>query len=65
MLMFDEEKATETITIGDMLYRTGGNILFEGQYFLAESPILEKMDKTIQAGILENGMQALLKKIKG
>jgi hypothetical protein len=58
---------TDQLTIGDTLYKTSGNILFDGvsaQYYLAESQLLEKMDKAIQVGILENGMQSLLKKIK-
>ena len=58
---------TDCLTIGDTTYKTAGNILFAGegnQYYLAESPMMDKMDKAIQTGILENGMQSLIKKIK-
>jgi len=63
------ETAPETsheLTIGDTIYKTTGNILFSGgeTYVLAESQLMDKMDKAIQTGILENGMQSLLKKIK-
>lgn len=58
---------TNCLTIGDVIYKTAGNILFsdgeEDPYFLAESPVLEKMEKAIQVGILENGMQTFLRKI--
>jgi hypothetical protein len=59
---------TASLTIGDTTYKTAGNILFsseEGQnYYLAESTVLDKMDHAIQKGILENGMQTLMKKIR-
>ncbi|OGB89300.1 hypothetical protein A2625_03945 [candidate division WOR-1 bacterium RIFCSPHIGHO2_01_FULL_53_15] len=59
---------TAQLTIGDTTYRTGGNILFEkdeGKYYSAESTVMEKMNKAAQASIVENGMQSLLKKIRG
>ena len=62
------ESGSDRLTIGDTTYKTAGNILFEGDqnsYFLAESQLMDKMDKAIQVGILENGMQSLMKKIKG
>jgi hypothetical protein len=46
---------TDQLTIGDTTYKTSGNIMFEG---------LADQDKAIQVGILENGMQSLLKKAK-
>jgi len=59
-------ETTDRLTIGDTVYQTTGNILFSGgeTYVLAESQLMDKMDKAIQTGILENGMQSLLKKIK-
>ncbi len=59
-------ETTDRLTIGDTTYQTTGNILFSGgeTYVLAESQLMDKMDKAIQTGILENGMQSLLKKIK-
>ena len=57
------------LTIGDTIYKTGGNIVFpdreEGAYYLAESTILDNMDKAIENGILVNGMQNLMKKFRG
>jgi len=62
----NNENCTTSITVNGILYRTGGNILFtEDHYFLAESPLLDKIDKAVEHGILENGMQALLNKIRG
>ncbi len=60
------KETTDQLTIGDTTYKTTGNILFAGgeTYVLAESQLMDKMDKAIQTGILENGMQSLLKKIK-
>ena len=59
-------ETSDQLTIGNTIFKTTGNILFTGgeQYILAESQLMEKMDKAIQVGILENGMQSLLKKIK-
>lgn len=58
-----------SLTIGDVIYKTSGNITFhsgiENGYLLAESPILNKMDRVLQQGFLCNGMQTLLEKIKG
>jgi hypothetical protein len=56
-----------SLTIGDVTYRTSGNILFSetGEnhgYVIAESRLLEKMDAAIQNGILDNGMQSLMRK---
>jgi hypothetical protein len=70
--MANDENSTEysgsaSLTIGDTIFKTTGNILFSGgagQYMLAESQLMDKMDKAIQVGILENGMQSLLKKAK-
>ena len=59
-----ELAVSDSITIGDTLFKTTGNIRFEGRYILAESQLMDKMDKAIQVGILENGMQSLMKKIK-
>ena len=64
---FNQTAPTDRLTIGNTTYKTSGNIMFEGladQYYLAESQLMDKMDKAIQVGILENGMQSLLKKIK-
>lgn len=58
-----------SLTIGNTTYKTGGNIVFadceEGAYYLAESAVLANMDKAIENGILVNGMQSLMKKIRG
>jgi hypothetical protein len=65
--ILNKDAPTDQLTIGDTTYKTSGNILFEGladQYYLAESQLMEKMDKAIQVGILENGMQSLMKKAK-
>jgi hypothetical protein len=67
--MSNKDSAPNHLTIGGIVYKTAGNILFsegeEGQFFLAESTLLDKVDQAIQDGILVNGMQALLKKVKG
>ena len=56
------------LTLNGVLYKTTGNIIFsdceEGDYFIAESSLLDKIDKAIQDGILENGMGALVRKLK-
>ena len=65
--LINKADPTDQPTIGDTTYKTSGNIMFEGlanQYYLAESQLMDKMDKAIQVGILENGMQSLLKKAK-
>ena len=65
--LINQAAPTDQLTIGDTTYKTSGNIMFEGladQYYLAESQLMDKMDKAIQVGILENGMQSLLKKAK-
>lgn len=55
------------LTINGITYKTSGNILFceseEDGYIIAESPLLDKVDRAIQEGILENGMQTLLRKV--
>jgi len=60
---------SNSLTIGDTIYKTGGNILFAGEenanYLVANSPMLDKMDKAIQNGIAENGMQTFIKKLRG
>lgn len=62
-------KQKNWLTVGDVVYKTSGNILFEesesNSYFLAESPALEKMEEAVRFSIIENGMNLLLKKIKG
>ena len=58
---------SSTLTLGGVIYKTTGNILFyddEESYVLAESSLLDKFDQAVQAGILENGMQTLFRKIK-
>lgn len=54
------------LTIGDVTYKTAGNILFseseKGNFLLAESFLLNNLDQVIHEGILENGMQAIIKK---
>ena len=65
--LINQAAPTDQLTIGDTTYRTSGNIMFEGladQYYLAESQLMDKMDKAIQVGILENGMQSLMKKAR-
>jgi hypothetical protein len=61
-------QTTACLTIGDTTYKTAGNIVFSSEegtnYFLAESAVLEKLDKAIQKGIVENGMQSLMRKFK-
>lgn len=63
-----QNNLVDNVTIGDTTYKTAGNILFEkeeGNYYLAESTLLDNMDSAIQTGMLENGMRSLLKKIRG
>ena len=58
----DEEKSN-ILTVNGLTFKTSGNIVFENSeessYVIAESPLLEKMD-----GILDNGLQQLLKRLK-
>jgi hypothetical protein len=65
----DIDAGSTSLTIGGVTYKTAGNILFsdseESTYIIAESPILDSMDKAIEDGILGNGMRSLLNKIKG
>jgi hypothetical protein len=62
-----ENKKSHSLTIGDTTYKTSGNILFScdetDNYHLAKSNVLDKMDNAVQNGMLENGMQTLLKMI--
>jgi len=56
-----------SLTIGDTTYKTSGNILFSDAeehptFMVAESHLLDKMDSAIQKGIVENGMQSLMRK---
>ena len=57
------EKSLNIITIDGVTFKTEGNITFsdseEDRYYLAQGSQLEKMQ-----GMLEHGMQMLLKKIK-
>ena len=63
-----EKMDNNSLTIGDTTYRTSGNIVFgsneDGAYYVAESAILNNMDKAIENGILVNGMQYLMKKVR-
>lgn len=65
--MSKDKFETSCLTIGNTIYRTGGNILFadekEGSYFVAESTVLEKMDRAIQEGILVCGMNSFVAKV--
>lgn len=62
------ENGKNHLTLGGVTYKTAGNILFsdsdEDSYMLAESPILDKMDKAIEDGIIGNGMRTLLNRLK-
>lgn len=57
------EDRSNCLTLNGMVFKTGGNIVFETSeetsYVIAQSPLLDKMD-----GILEDGLQQLLKRIK-
>ncbi len=57
-----------SVTVNGTIYKTSGNIIFgddgECNYYMAESALLENMDKAIQDGILGNGMRSLIKKLK-
>lgn len=63
MLKENADKSKNSITLDGITFKTSGNIMFsdpqEIPYHLAQSKLLEKMD-----GMLEHGMQTLLKKIK-
>ncbi|MDI6731462.1 MAG: hypothetical protein QME05_02635 [Candidatus Margulisbacteria bacterium] len=62
----ETQSAQETtiIMVGDTLFRTSGNILFENcehsPYVLASNPLLSKME-----GYLEQGINMLIKRVKG
>ena len=52
--ILNQTAPTDRLTIGNTTYKTSGNIMFEGladQYYLAESQLMDKMDKAIQSGI--------------
>ena len=57
-----KECQANTLHLDGMVFKTSGNIQFhdheENPFFLANSPVLEKMDC-----FLEHGMQMLMKKI--
>lgn len=57
-------KKTNKITVGDLIFKTNGNIIFEeeesGSYFLAESGILKKSNN-----FLDNGIQMLINSSRG
>lgn len=57
-------RKTNKITVGELTFKTSGNIIFEeeegGSYFLAESNMLKKAD-----GFLENGIQMLINSSRG
>ncbi|MFH1826070.1 MAG: hypothetical protein ABH823_02110 [bacterium] len=58
----DATKNNNSVTIQGITFTTSGNIVFDdcpSAFHLAESPLLDKID-----GILENGLQSLLKKLK-
>jgi hypothetical protein len=63
-----EQNMTSCLTINGTVYKTSGNIQFceedEGHYFLAESPMMSRLDQAIQNGILGNGMQHLIKSLR-
>ena len=67
--MTSSEGKTDSITINGVTYKTAGNILFasekEGDYLLAESTLLNKLDEVAKKDFLENGMHSLLKRFKG
>ncbi|MBN2058162.1 MAG: hypothetical protein JW782_05155 [Candidatus Saganbacteria bacterium] len=58
-----QERAASTITINGVTFKTSGNIVFqdgeENAYYLAEPSKLDQLE-----GMLEHGMQMLLKKVK-
>jgi len=61
--MSTKQKTDNIITINGVTFKTQGNIVFSGSedehYILAEGSHLEQME-----GMLEHGMQTLLKKVK-
>lgn len=66
--IFIEEniERSKVVTVNGTTYRTSGNILFsiEEDYYLAENSMLNKLENAVQRGILENGMQSLMKRLK-
>ncbi len=67
--MADEIKeGSVSVTVNGTIYKTSGNIIFGdddgSNFYMAESALLDNMDKAIQEGILGNGMRSLMKKIK-
>lgn len=56
------ENPNNILILDGITFKTSGNIVFEegeASYYLAESPLLEKID-----GIMEHGLQTLLRKLK-
>jgi predicted heme/steroid binding protein len=67
--MEEQKEKLISVTVNGTVYKTSGNIIFgddgDCNYFMAETALLENMDKAIQDGILGNGMRALMNKIHG
>ena len=63
MIMKEADSTSNIITLEGVTFKTSGNIIFqdaeEASYFLAQSSVLEKME-----GVLEHGLQILLRKAK-
>jgi hypothetical protein len=60
MVNEQDEKISTQLTLKGVTFKTGGNIVFvDESYYLAQGSQLEKVE-----GLLEHGMQMLLKKIK-
>ena len=59
----EEEKNLNSVTVSGVTFTTSGNIIFsddgEDDYYLAQGSQLKQID-----GMLEHGMQTLLKKVK-
>ena len=57
------DNTSNTLNLDGKIYKTSGNIVFcdndQDCYIIAQSTLLDDFD-----GILENGMQTLLKKFK-
>lgn len=58
----EENTPSNTLTLEGITFRTSGNILFqdsaESEFFLAESPMLKKLDS-----FLEHGMEIFMRRI--
>ena len=56
----NKEQKTTSLTIEGVTYKTGGNIVFaDSDYYLAQGSQLVQVE-----GLLEHGMQMLLKKVQ-